>query len=136
LSTQPLFIQHPREILDLLCVASLGTWVCAKTRLGPNGGQPVAHTSHICFSRESEKQAPTFTAVGAFVAFLLHKLAWEDPELRRVAQYFMLVNLPGSGSGRVLKGYKNIFSDEVRARLDAVDLRQGDRWSEWGIAFF
>lgn len=142
-------IKHPREMLDVLCIADLATWVSSKTPwigpalihdwapmsniYGPNG---AATTAYICHSNESQNQKESFMPIGTMITHLLSKLAWEEPELRRLARYFFEAKVPGTGHGRMRLWSDEIYSEKVRTKVIAGQLVSGDFWNEWSISFF
>ncbi|PRX22465.1 hypothetical protein BX659_12819 [Orenia metallireducens] len=141
-------VNHPREMLDLICVADLATWVVSKmTYIGPNqvsewenlsqiyGKEGCATTSYIQFSNQIESQVNNFTPIGTTINSIINKLSWENKELRRLADYFRLVNLSGSGKGYMRKWDNSIYSDEIRPRILAGVLSNGKSWDEWSITF-
>lgn len=141
-------IHHPREMLDLICVADLATWVANKiTYIGPVQGEdwttlaPVygpngsATTSYIQFSDNIKNQISEFTPIGALVTSILNKLAWENSGLRRLADYYRITNLSGSGMGSMRKWDASIYSDTIRPRVMSMALSNGIFWDEWSINF-
>lgn len=164
IKTDKELVEHPREMLDLICVADLATWVSSKMSwLGPEmtfvdwdplistyGPSGSAITSYMCFSKDSNNQRKPFTAIGSMLSHLLHKLAWEEPSVRRLAQYFFQTRLPGGGSGDLRLWGEDIYSIGIRNKvksgelihrmLDEVPSKQlvNDmitQWNEWSAVF-
>ena len=146
------YISHPREMLDLVCVADLATWSGSKlTFIGPSqhrddplswepmksiyGEHGSAVTSYMCHSFLAENQADHFTPVGAMLGQLFTLLAWEHQDMRKIEQYFRLANLQGSGAGRMRLWSIDIYSDEIRDRVEAGYLTNGVEWDEWSVGF-
>lgn len=148
------FINHPREMLDIMCIADLATWSCLKEnfmgsdligRAGPNvwevmkdffGPNGSASTSYICHFKEKENQIKSFTPIGTMISRLFNKLAWENPRLRPLAAYFQSVNISGSGAGGIRKWDESIYSEKIRSQVVAGDLHPGTfNWNEWSVAF-
>jgi hypothetical protein len=146
------YASHPREVLDLLCVADVGTW--AKTTLSlmtadavnrarelglssPSGtqfGKGIAWTSYFSHAVEAKNQLETFTPIGCLFSYLTRKLAWENPSLRQLAEYYPKTGIEGAGQGNVrLWAPPLIYSDEVYAQLPAR--MRGGAWDEWTIFF-
>lgn len=141
-------VDHPRVQLDLLCVADLAAWCSATITFlrpaqvpdwsklapiyGPNGS---ARTAYIGHTISQENQAAHFTPIGALISHLIEKIAWETPSLRNIADYYRIANLSGSGSGGMRMWPSNIYSDEVRPRIEAGLLTNGKPWDEWHVAF-
>jgi hypothetical protein len=134
-------IKHPREMLDLLCVANLTTWVTSKEPLiKPEGVDDTSSsevgpsTCYFCYSEYAD--APEwkfkFTPVGAFLAALLIKLAWEDTSLRGLASYFHSLDLLVSAVGEVRDWPMSVYSDEIRDKVTYENLSDEMGWDEWG----
>lgn len=149
------FISHPRFRPDFLCVADLGTWVSTiVTFLGPrfveewskieryigcpNGGAISYYAGH---TETVKDQVKHFTPIGALISSLSQRLAWENPSLRSLADYYRLVNIGGLGGGRARSWPTSIYSDEVRARVEMTDGLLGGLdmdewpWYEWMAMF-
>jgi hypothetical protein len=90
---------HPRLGLDLLCVADVATWSAWVMSLDvlSNAGTPDPTqllTSHAKYAGTTRTHP--FTPIGAFIASLTQKLAWEDPICRDLALYYALVLQPST----------------------------------------
>ena len=130
---------HPRQSLDLLCVADLGTWSLTKlTFLNPNvvgipslvplsGENGSAETSYASFTNSERSQNANFTPVGSLIANLSKKLAWESPSLRQLADYYIKADMMGSGSGNRRPWTSSIYSEEIRSRVERQHLSNGTR---------
>ncbi len=141
-------IKHPREMLDILCVADLSTWNSWKyNNIRPNPAllhpslretvwtSPHIMTSYICRTFDRKDQLPSFTPVGAMTSKLLKKLAWEDPNIRQIAEYFNLTNIDGLGNGHTRSWEISTFSDLVRNKQVPTDYPNNRDWNEWGTYF-
>lgn len=141
-------IDHPRKLLDLVCVADLAAWTSSITTfLGPRqlddwekmaplyGPSGSAVTSYIGYSKAQESQVSHFTPVGVFISHLSQKLAWEDPEYRPLADYYRITNISGSGQGRMRMWTSSIYSEAIRARVESGALKNGVFWDEWSVGF-
>jgi len=142
-------VSHPRLQLDILCVADLAAWSSSKVAfLGPHQGTPdwsklqpmygpngSATSAYIGHTRTDERQVKQFTPVGVLISLLSQKLAWEDPSLRDLADYYRLVNISGSGKGWMRTWPSSIYSGEIRSRVEAGILTNGKAWDEWSVAF-
>ena len=141
-------ISHPRESLDLICVADLGTWTLGRLTFlrpqqmgcsedlasiyGPNGSSMSYYVKH---SVTHEGQAEHFTPIGALIFYLSHKLAWENPALRDLADYYSTTNIAGSGMGHGRRWDSSIYSEDIRSLVAAGRLSNGVNWDEWSIFF-
>lgn len=143
-----LHTSHPRLQLDLLCVADLAAWISSKiTFFGPRqtrdwstmasvyGVNGSATSSYIGFTRTHEQQVIQFTPIGVLISFLSQKLAWENPLLRDLADYYRITNIAGSGKGYMRMWPSSIYSDEIRPRVEACQLSNGRPWDEWAVGF-
>ena len=135
-----LHVSHPRQGLDLLCVADCGTWVLAKTLLylGPESGLRkefreginCGHLEHTPFRKNETRD---FTPIGTFYANLMERLAWEDPTLRDIVDYYQATKIAGEGGGRLRRWSFGVLSDVVQKqirggrRLDSYVVS----WDEW-----
>jgi hypothetical protein len=87
-------VTHPRLGLDLLCVADVATWSAwvmsldvMSNPLSPDPSRLL--TTHARFAGAAGTHP--FTPIGAFIASLTQKLAWEDPICRDLALYYRLI---------------------------------------------
>jgi hypothetical protein len=142
------FVCHPRQQLDILCVADLATWTSsAMTFIGPRqvrdwtsmsrmyGPDGSATSAYVGHTYSYEQQVEQFTPIGVLISYLSQKLAWEDPAFRDLADYYRITNIAGSGSGHMRKWPASIYSDEIRSRVEAGMLSNGKLWDEWSIHF-
>lgn len=151
-------LRHPKEVLDLICVSDLAVW-STLTFVVAGGSllsqmrdryQPLAEmwtaiqhvgglveVTHICSSErhQTEPEAKQlFTPIGSFLAALLQRLAWRDPSLQPLAEYFILANLLGSGQGSGRVWPLSVLSDELAEKLrKGNSLVTGERWNEWSM---
>ena len=142
-------IDHPVQLPDIICVADLATWSCAKfTIIGPDqipdwsegfskfyGPNGCATSGYLCYSEESENQSENFSPIGAMLTFLLTKLSWEYPNLRSLSNYFLATDLHGSGIGEMRKWESSIYTDETWDRIKNNELSKGRAWDDWVLIF-
>ncbi|HEY9300819.1 MAG TPA: hypothetical protein VIQ31_31530, partial [Phormidium sp.] len=146
-------VDHPRKMIDLICVADLGTWAASKmtllvpneristeTPLNQSGRSLVANTAYIGHINKFENQASHFRPVGALIFYLFHKLAWENEDYRSLADYYQKTNIGGAGSGCVREWMSNIYSDELKTKLERNLLgieksifSSVEPWDEWNM---
>jgi hypothetical protein len=139
-------IDQPRNLLDLICVADLACWHLvhiafseAKWTSDPVGyekafgapGGPM--TTHTCASRNSNQQRSEFRPVGALIAELVENLAWSEPSIRDIADYYNMANLQGNSSGTTRPWPYSIYSNVVHAGIAAGRLTNGVAWDEWAV---
>ena len=151
LESDKLRVSHPRECLDLLCVADLGTWISSKiTFVGPRvirdyestpfsvcGPEGAALSMHIGYTPSSTHQVQHFTPIGTLISYLTEQLAWEDQTLRDLADYYRLTGISGSGGGDFRHWSSSIYSESVRPRAETGPLLSGleSIWNEWSLIF-
>lgn len=142
-------IQYPREMLDLVCVADLATWAGVRfsvqvsrqrgeIALNIGTGYLVHHAQDVEHEGVTIEQAEGFTPIGTMLTDLLQRLAWEHPEMRQLAQYFVVTGIQGSGHGTSRSWPLDLYSDEVGSRVAAMvegDDWSSERWTEWRPAF-
>jgi hypothetical protein len=141
-------VTHPRLQLDLVCVADLAAWASAKfTFFGPRPGLdwsrvarffgPVgsAQSSYVRFMRKDEQQIEQFTPIGALISYISRRLAWEDPCLRDLADYYRMTKIEGPPRGCMRLWASSIYSDGVRSRVEGGLLSPIGQWDEWSCAF-
>lgn len=148
-------VDHPRELIDLVCVADLATWHSSVMTMHPrmfanrdlwaavrdrngypdDGGVAGLFIEQLALSEEPE---PLPAPVGVALATLYQRLAQVDPSLRPIADYVRMANLygPGSGSGRVWP--LDVFSEPVALKLRTGHITdaEGEHWGEWQSMFF
>ena len=145
------YVLHPRQTLDLLCVADFGTWISSKmTFVGPRvirnyestpfsvcGPEGAALSMHIGHTPSSSHQVQHFTPIGTLISYLSQWLAWEDQTLRDLADYYRLAGISGSGGGNFRYWSSSIYSESVRPRAETGPLLSGlaSIWNEWSSIF-
>jgi hypothetical protein len=144
-----LHISQPRLQLDLLCVTDLAAWTSMTTTFigpqqildwsstmesiyGPNGS---AYSVYIGHTRTYEQQIDQFTPIGVLISYLWKKLAWENSELRDLADYYGAVGIAGAGVGSIRTWPSSIYSEEIRQRVEKGILSNGKSWDEWHLSF-
>jgi hypothetical protein len=139
-------VNHPREMLDVLCVADLACWNSGRgTFIGPSvtpWGDELASMYGPAGSATSTYVGPgehgsgPGNPIGVFIAKLLRRLAWEDTGLRGIADYWQFAGLWGSGSGDVrLWDPADVYTLAVADQVINGRLVNGEPWNEWSIAF-
>ena len=65
------------------------------------------------------------------------RIAWEDPFLRPLADYYRAVNIGGDGGGVYRRWDPDIYSDKVRSAMMAAKLQDNPfGWDEWNNQCF
>ena len=145
--------QHPRESLDLICVSDVGMWCPTKFTFihtpnvdadptlesirrffpDPIGTARIAYTGFIP-GRDYPRLK--YTPIGAFMVKLLNALAWENPSLRGLADYFSLSGIGGNGEGLFRHWPISIYSEEIQESiLRGMASGPVSKWNEWSFAF-
>lgn len=151
-------IQHPRLGLDLICVADLCTWKSSKSTYMDPGfldpglsgealevaklmmPEPAAHTMYYRSPHRSIPPLPGGTPIGAFISFLINRMAWENPDMRDIAEYFRQTGISGLtgeiGPVNHLRRLwpSSIYSEQIRSRVEA-SMFDNRPWSEWSSFF-
>lgn len=135
---------HPRFEIDVLCVADLATWFSTfvtryETAWKPDlagifGASCGPMTSMNRSSADSESQQASFRPVGALLNDVTRRLAWADPSVRDIADYFGRTNLGGSSSGRLRPWPLSTYSTAVASQVAEGRFVNGPLWDEWSIA--
>ncbi|TWT37648.1 hypothetical protein KOR34_26060 [Posidoniimonas corsicana] len=144
--------EHPRELLDVLCVADLGAWTQDSLAFfgprvlaewpthvlgdwGANEGQ--VNTSFIAHAYSSHSQSDEFTPIGALIAKLTLQLAREEPSLRSLARYYRVANLYGSGRGIIRHWDPTaVYSETVQQGIASGKLTSNKPWDSWSLYCF
>lgn len=128
-------VQHPRELLDLICVADRQAWFATKHVFrGPRSNDPashVIHTSQMEASR-SDAAASRHLPVGAFLTKALNRLTLEDHRLAAIAGAMNAGGLVPAASGRVRQWEVDCLSPAVRAQLSSHP-RSKYTFEDWSL---
>ena len=135
-------IQHPREMLDWVCVADLGTWIAAKSifvdDVTPPGKpkrpypaawdnifKPRVGTSYFHMSGVNP--------MGCFIVSLLDKLAWDNPRLRGIVWDMFRSRLIRRGQGRPRSWPLDILPAPIIKEMCSA--AKHGHWDEWSAHF-
>lgn len=139
------FIKAPSAMPDLLCVANLGQWSAHKFVI-PYPARPgrfsinephvrVLQSGYSIFVKNDKDQVEQFTPIGSFLCSLFQKLAWRDPQMRSMARHLQDAGLLGGGAGEPRAWNMNeVLSAEVAARVQTVQLTNGDPYGDWEMS--
>ena len=144
LNSDESYISHPRECLDLLCVADLGTWeimkLLAPLALASHYKIPTSiilennlalQTAYMMATSAHKNQSEYFTPIGSCIFGLSRKLAWEDTQLREISRYYTETKMRGSGEGEACL-WNFSFSENVTRQLRNHHFNL-ENWNEWSI---
>jgi hypothetical protein len=99
-------VTDPRDCLDFLCVADLGTWAVMRLVMGaledhPHGRLTVSYMGPMQRDDGVEPVRDDPGPLGRFLTGLLRRLGPTEPPLAAVGAYFETVGLFGVGQGSV-----------------------------------
>jgi hypothetical protein len=142
-------VTHPREMVDVLCVADLGTWTATRMAwigpamfpearyvgevYGPNG---AAASGYVGRTSDFTGRQAVFTPIGSMLWSAVTRLAWEDVGLRSFAGDLQEGGLPGRGQGMLRLWPSQIYSDRIRDDVTSLRRLSAAAWSEWGAGFW
>jgi hypothetical protein len=111
-------VLDPRDCLDLLCVADLGTWALMRIIFRPESGNPGCEIQSVYMAAPSASMTDGYpvSPLGRFLTGLLRRLGTADSELSAIASYFHNTGLFGTGAGKP----RTFAFDELPADLDVV----------------
>jgi len=127
-------IGHPNQMPDICCIADLASWSVRKQTSGPF--TPMAESAvsdpsvHTYYSLH-QKAIGSFTPVGAAIASLWRKIAYEYPSMSSLASYYLATDLNGFGIAKKGRSWsKEVFSFEVteQIRQGVLNNNLGSRW--------
>lgn len=83
-------------------------------------------------------QVEHFTPIGGLISKLSRQLAWDNPALRDLADYYQSANIAGIGVGDFRAWESSIYSKNVRRRVVNGNMTSGKSatWDEWRQFFF
>lgn len=133
-------VEHPREMLDVICISDLCAWYASKTPFLKIAGPDVCsyhirnrHTT-ITTAPETEKgDLASSHPIVVLIRTLMRRLAYEDPSLRGLSHYLQWANLgvdSGGGDGRGWNS-RSVYSSEVLSELRRQNNEALIPWDEW-----
>ena len=131
-------VSHPRLGLDLLCVADLATWSLSKSTFslpqihGPDVGVITTYFGHTHYYNSKSKH---FNPIGTLISRLSLRLAWEDPSLRDLADYYLRTSIDGGARGYNRCWPSSVYKKEDRPRTRIGDTSSSPFWDEWSNTF-
>lgn len=137
------YIDHPSDMIDLICVADIGTFVLDITvYLGPVIDEERldlfdddAHIGGIMTSyvgtgeAEEDPYDSDGDLFGTLILYLTTRLAFEDISLRNFAEYLKRSGV-WSGIGQMILWKPDILSSKVVKKLNKNGCSEGE-WSKW-----
>ena len=113
-------VQDPRDCLDYLCVANLGTWALMRQYFSFDA-EEYWMTSYmgpwLTFGKESSNELPNHdfapNPIGRFLTGLLRRLGEREKSIAPIAQYFDGVGLFGVGQGATRKWPEEVVPQDI-----------------------
>jgi hypothetical protein len=148
---------EPSELPDFISVADFGTWnkftlmlpqsVVMQPSLADifrvkygalNYFQGVVESGYMEYSAETQHvpgDQGSVTPIGALVVQILQRMSWDEPTLRRLAEYFILSNISGSGRGNMrVWPLSSCLNNETILKVNqGYSTSVDSRWNEWGM---
>jgi len=141
---------HPSSLFDFICIADLAAWTLVhlvecpwtyeddkyrqfreKAGALPDGDVMTGFFRYGSADYEPPAEAPNPIAV--LVSELLKRLAWDDPELIPLADYFRVAGITAAGTMDTRIFPLGVFSEEVQVRLHSHGPSTGPEsyWDPW-----
>ena len=118
---------HPRDLLDLICIADLAVWSAGRCTVSiarpprPSGSflLPSCHTTFSCLHPEQWQEgtiyAKSFTVIGVLLSRLYERLSHLDSDAALHADYFKLATKDGRSGGGACRLWGELLSPGSRA---------------------
>jgi hypothetical protein len=136
------FALHPRELLDVICVADSGTFPLSKhllmgcdltqeekAELAEIDGARLISTMYVIHDEEKMEVRSTGAILAGLIHELTYRIAFEDASIREWADHLSYLGWYG-GIGRSIYWTGDDLTIEVRETLQNSE-RQTNRWSKW-----
>lgn len=132
-------VEHPREMLDVLCVADLGTWRVIKwPPSGPRLPLPAEseelRAGITCGYFGPTQELQKVTPIGVLFTQMLRLIAREDPAVRPIADYWKWTGMGDTGGRSGRRWGLEVFSQRVPEQVLDHEPR-ADEWDEWSPFF-
>lgn len=141
-------IDHPRHLIDLICVADLATWsrmtitkFSAATELDSIRNKMVIGSDWkvasglMHASSGSQDHSEHFRPVGAAIQHFVRRLGYRDASVRYLADHYRGSGISGAGAGRLKYWDKYVYSERTLQQIDARYIDGRNPWNEWGLVF-
>lgn len=133
---------HPREVVDLICVADL---VCWRTHMFINkiddefevSTAYMYDTPPYLWSEKLREAVLAVPPVAGLLSSLMRRLAWNSPGNRSLANHFTFAAKAGAAGGPLREWEEQVFTPETYKKIKNGDLKPyfPYRWEEWGRSF-
>lgn len=145
------YCDHPREMLDIICIADIATYTLTKTVcVGPHTSEDVKRLFQdydveegveTCYLGHAEIPDSVYDVKGDLFGTLVFEIttamAYEDQSLRTFADYLGRVGVYG-GIGRPVFWDSSVLSEPVLKRLAVegyTEPYKHNTWPKWAEAF-
>jgi hypothetical protein len=136
---------HPSEMIDIICIADTVSFEVSKTihigpmfssedvgdafdDIDPNGGISTGYTAF--YSGDECVKEWKATVLGSFIAYLIFRIALEEPSVRMFSEYMDNTGISGIGIGQWHPWPSNVLSEGVVQRIIQEGCENG-LWSKW-----
>lgn len=143
--------EHPRDLIDILCIADLNCWESVKVIYNGPSLVPQHEWKKHCdeFGYPSDgcvmgglgrwvadSGGTMLNPVGIAVCRLLERLAWDDPSIKPMADYFRLGVRRGRDGDTIHRWWPlSVYPEEISTLLKLGGFENGAVWSEWNVFF-
>lgn len=146
-------VNHPREMLDLICIANLGGWASGRVAKGIAPAQATdaqgrkavttigSHITRTSYNAMFASSGQPHSPLSMFLTRLIKKLSYEDACLRPIARDFGHIGFPGQGitnTGALVRDWPDeVLSKHVHRKMQvelgpaALEPDEERRWSPW-----
>ena len=148
---ETMYCGHPRELLDIICIADLGAYSLSKSVcIGPHASEhikgmfkeyDVEQGVETCYFGHTERPDSDYDSRGDVLGTLVFEtttaMAYEDQSLRHFADYLAGVGVYG-GIGRPVFWNSSALSEQVLKRLTTegyTEPYKHDTWPKWVETF-
>ena len=126
--------EHPRDLLDFICVPDLGCATAARVPYLPvqamevmSGGKTRTHATAASYGLSDPEKS--ISPVASFISGLLTRLSFHDPELRVLAQGLRADGTQGNAEGMMRYwAPEQVYSEETLTKLP-THWFSSDEWS-------
>ncbi|MHA7277892.1 DUF6602 domain-containing protein [Arthrobacter sp. Hz1] len=103
---------HPRDLVDIVCVASIGTLTCSRASYIPQSQYAPGTSDYVMSSYIRMNDEQEYGAVAHFIVSLYAMLGRSDPSMRKFAKELAQVTETGQGRGTQRKWDPSLVYDE------------------------
>ncbi len=124
--------EHPREVIDLVCVADVAVWSagrCATHLAFDNGVLQMLETCTSTFSclhagmwKEDTVYYKSFNTIGALLSRIYEKLSKMDEKFLMFSNYFSLAIKDSQSGGDTFKVWGDVLSPEARKSINPTEM--------------